>query len=129
MQVWGHLEEIRVKFHLRSLSAREIVFQCGIQISHSVVMLFHVDGDLGINSILMYSPGLTCQKVHVKKRKKNPLSFSTFSAQQQCNEISCVCLPLCASLSLSLCLPSFLCLCTSHLDERLFFLVYYLTLH
>lgn len=128
MQVWGHLEEIKVKFHLRSLSAKEIVFQCGIQISHSVVTLFHVNGDLGINSILMYSPGLTCQKVHVKKCKKTLNLFAHFQHSSSAMK-SHASVFLFVLLSLSLFLPSFLCLCTSHLDERLFFLVYYLTLH
>lgn len=65
-------------------------------------MLFHVDVDLGILSILVYTPGLTCQKVHLRG-----LSYGVFSTAQCQNVSVCPLLSVCAPHAV---MKDFLCL-------------------
>lgn len=63
-------------------------------------MLFHVDVDLGIKSILMYSLGLTCQKVHLVNHKKSSV-FVCFPQHSNSKMISPASLRLCPLFSVS----------------------------
>lgn len=91
------------------------------------VKLFHVDEIcMGIKSILMYSPGLTCQKkVHIGNHK-NLQFFSTFSAPVR-RFLLRLCLSAFLWFSLSVCPLFSVSTPNSAMKDRFF--VCYLTLH
>lgn len=63
------------------------------------VKLFHVDEIcMGIKSIVLYSPGLTCQKKYISVITKTSSFFHIFNSSKTISPAS-ACLPFCGSLS------------------------------